>query len=117
MKRRYFNLSTRAIVECDPVANGTIDSELYYETIKVPEPERTWRICRVKAPTTGQGHGSEVLRECLADADAEGIILTLEAIPYDYAKLEDLLRFYERHGFVFGVRGTNSGQIGFRYPS
>jgi GNAT superfamily N-acetyltransferase len=106
VKHSYFNMETRAIVECDPVMG-----------IEVPEPERTWRICRVKAVVYGQGHGSEVMRWCLADADAEGIILTLEAIPYQHGKLEALLRFYERHGFVFGIRGTNSGQIGFRYPT
>lgn len=105
MKHRYFNMKTRAIVECDPVVG-----------IEVPEPDRTWRICRVMSPIKNKGYGSEVLRECLADADAEGIILTLEAIPYEYGRLEDLLRFYERHGFVFGTTG-DTAQVGFRYPT
>lgn len=106
MKRRYFNLSTRAIVECDPCDEAGID---------VPEPTRTWRICRVMAPTQGQGHGTEVLQQCCDDADAEGIILTLEAIPYQRDRLDDLLRFYRRFGFEFGP-DEDTIQLGFRYP-
>lgn len=69
------------------------------------------------APTQGQGHGSEVMRECCADADAEGIILTLEALPYDRSRFEDLIRFYERFGFTFdGPQDSDFYGLGFRQP-
>lgn len=80
-----------------------------------PAGERTWRIARVNVPLKhrGQGAGSKLMEWICADADAAGVTLTLEPIPYDGPeRLADLVRFYER----FGFRTVESGAM-TRIPS
>jgi GNAT superfamily N-acetyltransferase len=73
-----------------------------------PAGENAWRIARVNVPQgyRGQGVGSQLMNEICADADAAGVTLTLEPIPYDGPeRLDDLVRFYERFGFTLSAEG------------
>jgi ribosomal protein S18 acetylase RimI-like enzyme len=58
-------------------------------------------IPRINTPRPYQGKGiaSELLRECVADADKESIILQLEIVPSGTLSYDDLRAWYERHGF------------------
>lgn len=50
----------------------------------------------------GQGLGREVLALVLADADAEGVTLALEPVPYGPLDRDALEAWYGRHGFTWG---------------
>lgn len=50
----------------------------------------------------GQGLGTELLSQILADADAEGIRLVLEPSASGGLEQEDLEKWYLRHGFSWG---------------
>lgn len=58
-------------------------------------------ITRINVPAKyrGQGHGSNMLRELCAKADAEGITLWLEINPYGDMTYEQLEAWYRRYGF------------------
>jgi predicted GNAT family N-acyltransferase len=62
----------------------------------------TWWIARINVPAEyrTQGHGSELLRQVLEDADCEHIRLVLEINPYGGLDYDELKSWYERHGFV-----------------
>jgi len=73
-----------------------------------PLRERTWRIARVNVPMKhqGRGAGSKLMEWICADADAAGMTLVLEPIPYDGpARFDDLVRFYERFDFRLCAEG------------
>ena len=63
------------------------------------EDKTTYLINRINVPNRndddgvplrGHGHARELLQECLADADAEGITLMLEINPSDGLNYEEL---------------------------
>lgn len=64
-------------------------------------------INRVKTPSDhrGQGHARELMRECLADADSEGVTLYLSINAYGDMSEEQLSAWYKRCGFVEGEEG------------
>jgi GNAT superfamily N-acetyltransferase len=72
-------------------------------------------INRVNTPHDfrGRGHARELMRECLADADAEGITLHLWINAYGDMSTKQLASWYERCGFVgkegFYTRIPNKG--------
>jgi len=59
-------------------------------------------INRVNTPHghRGEGHARELMRECLADADAEGVTLYLWINAYGDMSEEQLSAWYKRCGFV-----------------
>lgn len=59
-------------------------------------------INRVNTPHDhrGKGHARELMRECLADADAEGVTLYLWINAYGDMNEEQLSAWYQRCGFV-----------------
>ncbi len=61
-------------------------------------------INRVNTPRghRGEGHARELMRECLADADAEGVTLYLTINAYGDMSEEQLSAWYKRCGFVEG---------------
>jgi predicted GNAT family acetyltransferase len=60
-------------------------------------------ITRINVPKTHRGHGyaTLVLRQCLADADREGITLYIEISPSDGLDYDQLENWYWRHGFRY----------------
>lgn len=68
-----------------------------------------WRVARICVPVgfRGQGIGSQLMNQITHDADVEGVSIGLEPVPYDGPeKFDDLVRFYESHGFEM-VRGID----------
>jgi GNAT superfamily N-acetyltransferase len=64
--------------------------------------KKTLMLTRINVPTPyrGQGHASKLLKQILADADAEGITIHLHASPSGGLDESQLIAWYERHGFV-----------------
>lgn len=58
-------------------------------------------INRINTPLSYQGKGiaSELLRECLADADKDDVTLQLEIVPSGTLNYDELQAWYERYGF------------------
>lgn len=76
----------RNLGECIRAAGGDVG---YIGLINVP---RRWQ---------GQGVGSEMMREALAAMAAQGVVeVFLDAMPMGTATLDQVVSFYERHGFV-----------------
>lgn len=77
-----------------------------------------WIVTRivVPAPFRGQGLGSRLMSEILADADAEKAVLFLEANAYGGLSDEQLRDWYTRRGFSaiqdFYVREPNEVSVG-----
>lgn len=89
MKTCYYDERTRAIAD-------------------LHEVDGYWRIARINVPRPHRrkGHGTALLRQILADADAEGVLLFLEPLPSDPGMSRmDLVRWYQRHGFVWADYG------------
>lgn len=63
-------------------------------------------VNRVNTPHDhrGKGYARELMRECLADADAEGVTLYLWINPYGDMTYEQLSAWYIRCGFVVRSR-------------
>jgi GNAT superfamily N-acetyltransferase len=61
-----------------------------------------WTITRVITPQgfRGQGRARELMKQVLADADAEGVVLWLEINPYGDMTFDQLEVWYERLGFT-----------------
>src|SRR4051812_29157507 len=101
MKMNYADMATRSILSLDR------------------EDEDQYKITRISVfrEHRRQGIGSRLLRECLRDADIEGITLTLEPIPTlnegeDLDEVRNrLIKWYERHGFKPTTRGDGTGFI------
>lgn len=85
MKTCYYDRATLAIA--DLVTPGAI--------------HEGWVITRINVPRRyrGEGHGTALLKEILADADAEGADLWLDVSPSDGLDWGQLVAWYERHGF------------------
>ncbi len=66
-----------------------------------------WWITRINVPIEfrGLGHGRELLRRVLKDADSEEAVLRLVINPYGEMSRRQLRTWYERHGFVHEGRG------------
>lgn len=64
-----------------------------------------FEINRINVPgvARGKGHGSALLREICADADSEGVVLTLGVASSGPLDNTDLARWYARYGFVGGI--------------
>ena len=58
-------------------------------------------ITRINVPKAhrGKGIGTELLNECLAQADKLGVRLWLEIQPFDGLSYKELEAWYMRHGF------------------
>lgn len=65
-------------------------------------PKGPWRISRINVPAQwrGRGFGTELLKQILADADAEEVPLMLEPVATGGLTAHQLEKWYERHGFV-----------------
>jgi GNAT superfamily N-acetyltransferase len=68
------------------------------------QSNRTIQIHRLWTLRPGQGNGSALLRAVCAAADRHGVEITLKVLPFGRkpypASREQLVRWYERHGFV-----------------
>ena len=64
-------------------------------------------INRVNVPRNfrGQGIATELLKECIAAAAAEGVTLKLWPSPSDGLNFEQLVAWYGQHGFVRNSEG------------
>lgn len=51
----------------------------------------------------GQGFGTKILNMILEDADKEGVILILEPVASGGLTNNELVAWYERHGFDWGT--------------
>ena len=60
-------------------------------------------ISRINVPVRSRGRGlaSKMLKEILRDADAMGITLILEPVPSGGLDYEQLVAWYQRHGFMW----------------
>ena len=76
-----------------PVALAVLDSCDYYGEGEI--------ITRINVPKAyrGQGHGTSLLREACANADANGVNLWLEISSSDGLDYYQLKAWYIRHGF------------------
>lgn len=61
----------------------------------------TMTITRINVPLghRGKGLGSKILKAILDDADASGVSLSLEVLPSGGLNYDELVSWYERHGF------------------
>ena len=68
-----------------------------------------YEITRINVPHTlrGRGYGTQILKAILADADTEGATLRLGPSPSDGLSFDDLVHWYERHGFHFPAEPTS----------
>jgi len=64
---------------------------------------KVYRFSRVVSRPRGRGGGSVVLKAVLEGTDQQGIWTVLEASPYPGQDFEELVAFYERHGFRSGA--------------
>lgn len=66
-----------------------------------PHGPRTANLNRINVHNTerGKGHGADLLRRILDDADADGITLYLEINPYGPLDYDALEGWYMRNGF------------------
>lgn len=81
--RKLDGLSLAVLDNCDYYGDGRIITR-----INVPKKYR------------GQGHGTALLKECIADADKEGITLWLEIAESGGLSYDELEAWYKRHGFT-----------------
>jgi hypothetical protein len=67
-----------------------------------PEGCDHWHVNRINVPVTerGKGIGHSMLKWILKDADTEGVQLCLHPQPSDGLTFDELVSWYERHGFV-----------------
>ena len=66
----------------------------------IPSEDYLW-FSRLKVATSGQGVGSKIVRIVLKIARRLGKDILCGPNPYDGRdRMEDLVRFYKRHGFV-----------------
>lgn len=88
------------------------------DIIRPGELTPNWTISRINVPAEyrGKGVGGKLLREILADADAEGVTLQLEIMPSDGLTYEELRRWYISYGFRHTPTGywKRKPQIGDR---
>lgn len=91
MKTCYVDIEHRAIA--DLIAPGELTPNWTITRINVPEKFR------------GNGLGSKLLDEILADADAEGQALQLEILPSGPLDYDQLEAWYKRRGFRRTVGG------------
>lgn len=66
----------------------------------------------VPMPARGLGVGTKLLRQILDDADAERVTLVLGPSPSDGLDFDQLVAWYQRHGFSW----TRSGAMMERLP-
>jgi GNAT superfamily N-acetyltransferase len=91
VKTCYVDFEHRAIA--DLVSPGELTPNWTITRINVPKKER------------GKGYGSALLKQILADADAEGVTLQLEPTPSDGLDYDELVLWYVRYGFRFTPSG------------
>ena len=65
------------------------------------ELTRWWTLGRISVPEDqqGKGVGQRLLDRILADADTEGLVISLEPRPDDMELYGRLVAWYERNGF------------------
>lgn len=82
MKVCYVDTEHRAIADLVDTGNG-------------------WEITRINVPraSRGQGVGTRLLQQILADADVSSQTLWLAPVPSDGMNYRQLRDWYERHGF------------------
>jgi|SRR5690349_6104150 len=85
MKTCYVDYTSRAIADL----------------VQPGELTEFWTITRINVPVQhrGQGLGTRLLRQILADADVNGITLALEPSPENLDDYDRLVAWYRRHGF------------------
>jgi len=66
-----------------------------------------WTITRINVPVAyrGQGFGSKLLDQILADADAEGVAIQCEVSPSGGLNYDQLTAWYMRRGFQYTELG------------
>jgi GNAT superfamily N-acetyltransferase len=66
-----------------------------------------WTVTRINIPKEerGNGYGTALLKRILADADEEGVSLSLEPSPSGGLNYAQLVAWYRRHGFRMTVHG------------
>lgn len=74
------------------------------------------KVTRVYASQRGQGHGSGLLTVIEQFADERGMSLWLEVEPYkkvahEILDLEQLVSFYQRHGFEMRKQSLNAKPV------
>ena len=79
------------------------------DLIRPGELTPNWTITRINVPTKfrGNGYGTALLKQILADADAEGATLQLEVLPSGPLDYDELVAWYGRYGF----QRTTSGYL------
>lgn len=85
MRWTYVDVPTRSIAN---VSENPLQGGCDVNRVNVPPKHR------------GQGIGSRLLDELLADADAHGVTLWLDINPYGQMTYEQLEAWYMRRGFV-----------------
>lgn len=106
MKSSYYR-------KLDPVSLAVIDltdpetSRVEFTGPQVPS--NTYMINRINVPRPWRGKGvaSELLQECLADADAEEVPLILEVSSSDGLNWMQLHAWYTRYGFKPHILGPS----------
>jgi ribosomal protein S18 acetylase RimI-like enzyme len=96
MKLCYADKTTRAIADLfEGDAMGFNAPSYVISRINVPKKHR------------GQGRATALLKQIMADADREGVTLYLEVTPSGGLDLDQLTRWYQRHGFRHMQTGSN----------
>jgi predicted GNAT family N-acyltransferase len=93
MKPSYYIMLDNALAVVDLTPSPSESGWCTINRINVPHKYR------------GQGYGRELMRQVLADADAENVHLTLQINPYGEMTFRDLQEWYTRGGFIHACRG------------
>lgn len=110
LKGCYIDIEHRAIADVSRIDLADLDD--FYAN----SGTFSYMINRINVPFKfrGNGYGSALLNQILADADKEGEELYLFINPYGEMTYEQLEKWYKRHGFTYWKGGCYRRKNGNR---
>lgn len=104
MKPMYADFTTRTVIDLVPI-DPLYNDPILYDTVGDDDWKRAngrFYITRVNTPESNRGKGaaSNLLKQVLAEADAEGVHLYLDIVPSTGLTFDQLEAWYKRLGFI-----------------
>lgn len=91
----YIHRDSRSIADLNTMEDGVV----LISRINVPARQR------------GQGIATDILNEIIKDANDRGVTLILEPVPSGGLSYNQLVAWYERHGFEWFVKKIENGKF------